>query len=107
MHVSRFPVLAVVLFAAVAVVASSPQPRAADEKAAGWKLTWADEFDGKEIDRAKWDFDLGNGFFDYDANQWISGWGNGELQYYTREPENAFLKDGRLHVRAIKESRDG
>src|SRR6478735_9169992 len=74
---------------------------------AGWKLTWSDEFDGKEIDRAKWDFDLGNGFFNYDSNQWISGWGNEELQYYTREPENAFVKDGMLHVRAAKESRDG
>lgn len=69
-----------------------------------WKLAWSDEFDGKEIDRAKWDFDIGNGFFNYDSNQWISGWGNNELQYYTREPENAFVKDGKLHIRAIKES---
>ena len=74
---------------------------------AEWKLTWADEFDGKEIDRTKWDFDLGNGFFNYDANVWISGWGNNELQYYTREPENAFVKDGMLHIRAIKESHQG
>jgi beta-glucanase (GH16 family) len=48
---------------------------------AGWKLTWSDEFDGKKIDRAKWDFDIGNGFYDYDANQWVRGWGNDELQY--------------------------
>jgi beta-glucanase (GH16 family) len=72
-----------------------------------WKLAWSDEFDGKEIDRAKWDFDIGNGFYDYDANQWISGWGNEELQYYTREPENAFVKDGVLHIRAVKESLHG
>ena len=76
----------------------------APKKAAEWKLAWADEFDGKEIDRVKWDFDIGNGFYDYDANQWISGWGNEELQYYTREPENAFVKDGMLHIRALKES---
>lgn len=68
-----------------------------------WKLAWSDEFDGKEIDRSKWDRDLGNGFNDYEAKQWVAGWGNGELQYYTREPDNAFLKDGMLHVRAIKE----
>jgi beta-glucanase (GH16 family) len=73
----------------------------------GWKLVWADEFDGKDIDRTKWDFDLGNGFYNYDANQWISGWGNSELQYYTREPENAHVKDGMLHIRAIKESYNG
>ncbi len=75
--------------------------------AAEWKLTWSDEFEGKEIDRTKWGFDLGNGFFDYNANQWIRGWGNNELQYYTREADNAFVKDGKLHIRAIKESLHG
>lgn len=73
----------------------------------GWRLVWNDEFQADRIDPSKWDFDLGNGFYDYDANQWITGWGNGELQYYTREPENAFVKDGVLHIRAIKESLHG
>jgi beta-glucanase (GH16 family) len=73
----------------------------------GWKLTWNDEFDSKEIDPKKWDYDTGNGFFDYDANQWISGWGNGELEYYTREPANAWVQDGVLHIRALKESQNG
>lgn len=72
-----------------------------------WRLTWSDEFEGEKVDPAKWDFDIGNGFYDYDANQWIHGWGNDELQYYTREPENAFVKDGMLHLRAIKESLHG
>lgn len=87
-------------------VALSPQ-MAAEPNADEWKLVWSDEFDGKEIDRTKWDFDLGNGFFNYDGNTWISGWGNNELQYYTREPENAFVKDGMLHIRAVKESYNG
>lgn len=73
----------------------------------GWKLTWQDEFDGDRIDPAKWGHDLGNGFYNYDAGQWIGGWGNDELQYYTRDPDNAFVKDGMLHIRAIKESIDG
>ena len=38
---------------------------------AGWKLVWSDEFDGKEIDKTKWDFDIGNGFFSYEANTWV------------------------------------
>jgi beta-glucanase (GH16 family) len=80
---------------------------AAEPPGAQWKLVWADEFDGKEIDRTKWDFDLGNGFYNYDANTWISGWGNNELQYYTREPENVFVKDGMLHIRTVKESFGG
>lgn len=80
---------------------------AVEPQTPGWKLVWSDEFDGNEIDRTKWDFDIGNGFYNYDANQWISGWGNEELQYYTREPENAFVKDGMLHIRVIKESLHG
>src|ERR1051325_8696342 len=73
----------------------------------GWKLVWSDEFEGREIDRTKWDFEVGNGYYNYDAGQWITGWGNNELQYYTREPENAFVKDGALHIRAVKESYQG
>ncbi len=92
-----------------AAVAPAVLPKAAEPGPApdGWKLVWSDEFDGKEIDRSKWDFELGNGFYNYDANMWISEWGNNELQYYTREPENAFVKDGTLHIRAIKESYNG
>ncbi len=70
----------------------------------GWKLVWNDEFDGQKIDPEKWDFDLGNGFYDYDAQQWIPGWGNDEKQFYTRNPRNAFVRDGQLHIRAVKES---
>ena len=95
----------VVPVAAVLVGLAPAAPTVAQP--AEWKQTWADEFDGPAIDPAKWDFDLGNGFFNYDANQWISGWGNNELQYYTKEPGNAFVKDGSLHVRAVKESLHG
>ena len=105
MLVPRFVIPALAVTVAAALVASSAPPVA--DAPAGWKLTWSDEFDGKEIDRTKWDFDRGNGFYDYGAEQWIGGWGNGELQYYTREPENAFVKDGMLHIRALKESHDG
>ncbi len=86
---------------------TQPSGISAHQAPAAWKLTWSDEFDAKEIDRAKWDFDIGNGFFNYDANQWISGWGNAELQYYTKEPENAHVKDGMLHIVARKESLHG
>ncbi len=83
-----------------------PGAPAADAPA-GWKLVWSDEFDGNSIDGKKWDFDLGNGFYNNAAKQWIPGWGNDELEYYTREPENAFVRDGMLHIRALKKSRDG
>jgi beta-glucanase (GH16 family) len=68
-----------------------------------WKLVWFDEFNGAAIDRAKWDFDQGNGFTAPDTKVWIAGWGNGELQYYTDRTENAYVKDGMLHIRAAHE----
>jgi beta-glucanase (GH16 family) len=80
-------------------------PRA-DEPAPKWKLTWSDEFDGKEVDRAKWDFEIGNGFYTADKT-FISGWGNNELEYYTAEPKNVFVKEGMLHIQAVKEKHKG
>jgi len=80
---------------------------AAEPPGAEWKLVWNDEFDGKEIDTAKWSFDTGNGFYNYEANTWINGWGNDELQFYTRDTDNAFIEEGKLHIRAIKESHHG
>ncbi len=76
-------------------------PLAADP----WKLVWSDEFEGEKIDRTKWGFQVGNGFYNYDAKQWIHGWGNDELQYYTED--NATLRDGKLVIQARKESLHG
>ena len=73
----------------------------------GWKLVWSDEFDRPEIDRTKWDFDRGNGFQNKESNTWISGWGNSELEFYTDRAENVFVRDGLLHIRAIKEQYKG
>lgn len=91
----------------LAVLCASEDSAASAQDKKAWKLVWGDEFEGAQIDPTKWDRDLGNGFFNYEANQWIAGWGNGELQYYTRDPENAFVKEGHLHVRALKESLHG
>lgn len=62
---------------------------------ASWNLVWADEFDqtnGSAPDPKKWTHQQGG-----------SGWGNGELQYYTTDTKNAFVEDGMLVIRAIKE----
>ena len=72
-----------------------------------WTLVWNDEFDGDRIDPSKWAFDIGNGFFDYKHHVWIPGWGNEELQYYTHEPENVFVQNSTLTIRAAKESLHG
>jgi beta-glucanase (GH16 family) len=63
-----------------------------------WTPVWSDEFNGTAIDRTKWTFDQGNGG---------NGWGNHELEYYTDRPDNAYVKDGMLHIRAAKESLNG
>lgn len=104
----RLPLLLLmsVLLMVAWVVPDRPQAIAQPQETE-WRLTWSDEFDGAAIDAKKWDFDLGNGFYNYDANQWISGWGNGEFQYYTNDPSNAFVKDGHLHIRVVKESLHG
>ncbi len=66
-----------------------------------YQLVWEDEFDGTEIDASKWSFDLGDGC---DRGEGLCGWGNNELQYYTDRPENVYVSNGRLVIKAIKEN---
>lgn len=62
----------------------------------GWSLAWQDEFDGDEINRDNWTFDIG-----------ATGWGNNEWQHYTDRPENARIEDGMLVIEAREESYRG
>lgn len=63
------------------------------------KLLWSDEFDKAGApDPLKWGFDIGTG---------SDGWGNQELEYYTDDIKNAFIENGILKVRAIKENYKG
>jgi beta-glucanase (GH16 family) len=75
--------------------AASPAPPA------GWTLAWADEFDGPAgapPDRTRWSYALGDGT----ANG-IPGWGNGELETYTDDPQNAAMDGaGNLVISAIE-----
>src|SRR5690606_19799068 len=43
----------------------------------GWKLVWADEFDGSGLDPRRWEWEVN-----------ARGGGNNELQYYTDRPDN-------------------
>lgn len=64
-----------------------------------WVLTWSDEFDGRdgsEPDPTKWAAESGG-----------SGWGNGELEYYTPRPQNVHQENGHLVIQAIKEEFKG
>ena len=60
-----------------------------------WELVWSDEFeqpDGTAPDATKWNHQQGG-----------SGWGNGELQYYSDRIENAVIEDNMLVIKAINE----
>jgi hypothetical protein len=61
------------------------------------RLIWSDEFDVDGLpDSSKWNYDTGGG-----------GYGNNELQHYTNRIENAYVSNGILHVKAVKESYGG
>jgi beta-glucanase (GH16 family) len=68
----------------------SPTPAAWDR--AGWNIIWHDEFDGPELDRSNWTFDIGG-----------NGWGNAEWEYYSDRPENVRIEDGMLVIEARQE----
>jgi len=57
----------------------------------GYNLLWSDEFDGTELDMSKWNLEPRE-----------PGWTNQELQEYTTSSDNAFVKDGKLVIKAIK-----
>jgi beta-glucanase (GH16 family) len=70
---------------------ASPEP-IPPEPPDGMQLVWSDEFDGDQIDRSNWTYDIGG---------W--GWGNGEAQYYTDRPENARVQNGLLVIELRQE----
>lgn len=63
---------------------------------ADWKISWRDEFEGKEgtgVDMGKWKKETGG-----------KGWGNKEFQFYTDSPRNAYQDgSGFLVIKAIEE----
>jgi beta-glucanase (GH16 family) len=62
------------------------------------KLVWSDEFNYSGLpDSSKWDYNVGG-----------HGWGNNELQFYTKaRKENARVEDGKLIIETRKENNEG
>jgi beta-glucanase (GH16 family) len=77
----------------IAVIALATAAYAADKP--GWKLVWADEFNGPNLDNTKWTMENGP------ANV------NSELEYYSNRTNNVFIQNGCLVLRAIKEDFGG
>lgn len=57
---------------------------------------WSDEFDGREINDHFWTIQQGGGI-----------WGNNEMQYYTANPKNCRLENGKLIIAGQKEDYNG
>ena len=71
------------------------QDRLPQPPASKWTLVWSDEFstpDGTLPDPKKWTYDIGG-----------KGWGNEELESYTKRKENARIENGNLVITALKE----
>lgn len=79
------------------IAAFAATSASAQERAGGYELVWADEFDTDgPPDPAKW-------VWDTHANK--IGWYNKELQYYAADrPENARVEGGRLIITARRET---
>ncbi|HWN08655.1 MAG TPA: glycoside hydrolase family 16 protein [Pyrinomonadaceae bacterium] len=86
--------LGVVIFALLPLLLVCATASANDPKL--WRLTWSDEFDGPRgspVNSSKWSYDIGG-----------DGWGNNELETYTNRTANSHVENGRLIIRALKET---
>jgi len=61
-----------------------------------YTLLWSDEFDGDTLDSSIWNME-----------QRAPGWTNSELQEYTNSPDNIYLEDGCLVIKAIETEVNG
>ena len=91
-----FRAMIAALFLAAGATAAPAAPAAPPVADAGWHMVWSDDFEGKRIDRRKWDFDVD-----------CAGGGNEERQCYTARRNNALVKDGMLSIIARRESWHG
>ena len=75
------------------------------ERAEPKNLIWFQNFDENYLSPDVWNYSTSNGF--YDGKEFISGWGNGELQYYTKPrklesnnntSKNLFIENGYLKI---------
>ncbi|QWZ08377.1 glycoside hydrolase family 16 protein [Nocardioides panacis] len=82
------------LAAGLLVMASGGCSEPSQRHREGWRLSWADDFDGSSLDRSKWTAE----------NESTFGEGNLELACLMDRPENLLVANGLLHVRAARES---
>ncbi len=77
------------------IIVGNPEVEYGDRSDLTYELVWSDEFDGNQLDESVWNYEIGMG---------QGGWGNNELQYYTKDPKNVSVSDGTLKITAINET---
>ena len=65
-------------------------------------LVWEEKFSTDTINAHTWTYDLGDG-----CDRDLCGWGNSEMQFYTKKKENARIENGQLVIEAHKETAHG
>lgn len=90
---------ALILFLGIGIAMQSCTLGKGSSKDDNYELVWSDEFDYTGYpDSTKWRYAIGDGCPD------LCGWGNNELQYYTRRSlKNARVADGLLTIEVHSE----
>ena len=94
-----FAIILLLLVGAGVVASAAAQAGTPPASAPAWKLVWSDEFNGPNgsaVDASKWVSETGGG-----------GWGNNELEYYTKRLDNATQQDGNLVIKVLQEKYTG
>ena len=95
-----------------------PVPRGWEDRQGQWELVWRDEFAGGTGDNFhnglnldNWNIDTGTAAqFGTEGSGMpfgLAGWGNYELQYYTRSENNVRVRDGMLILEARNDGHAG
>lgn len=62
-----------------------------------YQLIWSDEFDEEgKPSKTNWTYDIGSLY---------NGWGNREVQYYTKKDKNVRVENGHLIINALKDNK--
>ena len=82
----------------VAIIAtlSACQKGPSIPKYEGYELFWHDEFDGETLNEDNWECMIGDGYPNV-------GWGNQELQYYTKD--NVSIRNNQLVITGMREKK--
>ncbi|MCR5736851.1 MAG: glycoside hydrolase family 16 protein [Eubacterium sp.] len=67
----------------------------------GWKMIWNDEFSGSTLDAGKWN--VIEGYLLEEDDIATAGWGNQELEYYSKD--NVSVGDGALKIHMKKQKK--